>query len=380
MPDDTVLGQSYARVDAVDKVTGRVQYASDVYLPGMLMGKVLTSTRPHARILRIDTARAEKLPGVRAVITGQEVPDVRFGNGAVKDRRIFARDKVRYIGEPVAAVAAVDELTALEALDLIEVTYEDLAAVTDPIAALKPDAPLVHEDLPTYDGFAPSMRGNICTVLTSDRGDVDAAFAQADHVFEDTFRSQGIHQGYLEAMACLAHVDPSGRIHVWTSTQGPYQVRATLAAVLARPIAHLRIIPMELGGGFGAKLRLCLEAYPVLLALKTGKTHCHAGGDVYALRLSSPDYHLFKDRSAAGWHHRGPRGAQCLRYGGLPWGRGAIRGEPYPGTLQHPQLPGALVRRLYQQDLGWILPRLGRGRRHLCRGVPYGYHCAPTRP
>jgi CO/xanthine dehydrogenase Mo-binding subunit len=115
------------------------------------------------------------------------------------------------------------------------------------------------------------MRGNICTVLTSDRGDADAAFAQADHVFEDTFRSQGIHQGYLEAMACLAHVDPSGRIHVWTSTQGPYQVRATLAAVLARPMAHLRIIPMELGGGFGAKLRLCLEAYPVFLALKTGK-------------------------------------------------------------------------------------------------------------
>jgi carbon-monoxide dehydrogenase large subunit len=271
MPDDTVLGQSYARVDAADKVTGRVQYASDVYLPGMLMGKVLTSTRPHARILRIDTARAEKLPGVRAVITGQDVPDVRFGNGAVKDRRIFARDKVRYIGEPVAAVAAVDELTALEALDLIEVTYEDLPAVTDPIAAFRPDAPLVHEDLPTYDGFAPSMRGNICTVLTSDRGDADAAFAQADHVFEDTFRSQGIHQGYLEAMACLAHVDPSGRIHVWTSTQGPYQVRATLAAVLARPMAHLRIIPMELGGGFGAKLRLCLEAYPVFLALKTGK-------------------------------------------------------------------------------------------------------------
>ena len=117
MPDDTVLGQSYARVDAADKVTGRVQYASDVCPPGMLMGKVLTSTRPHARILRIDTTRAEKLPGVRAVITGQEVPDVRFGNGAVKDRRIFARDKVRYMGEPVAAVAAVDELTALEALD-----------------------------------------------------------------------------------------------------------------------------------------------------------------------------------------------------------------------------------------------------------------------
>lgn len=271
MPDETVLGKSYPRVDAADKVAGRSQYASDVYLPGMLLSKVLKSTRPHARIVRIDTAPAARLPGVRAVITGQEVPDVRFGNGAVKDRRIFARDKVRYIGEPVAAVAAVDEMTALEALDLIEVTYEDLPAVTDPIAALKPDAALVHADLPTYEGATASMRGNVCTVLESDRGDVEAAFAQADHVFEDTFRSQGINQGYLEAMACVANVDPSGRISVWTSTQGPYQVRATLAAVLARPISHLRIIPMELGGGFGAKLRLCLEAYPVLLALKTGK-------------------------------------------------------------------------------------------------------------
>jgi CO/xanthine dehydrogenase Mo-binding subunit len=271
MPDEKVLGKSYPRVDAADKVAGRAQYASDISLPGMLMCKVLQSTRPHARIRHIDTAKAARLPGVRAVLTGQEVPDVRFGNGAVKDRRIFARDKVRYIGEPVAAVAAVDEITALEALDLIAVTYEDLPAVTDPIAALKPDAPLVHEDLPTYEGFTAGMRGNICTVLESDRGDVEAALAQADHVFEDTFCSQGIHQGYLEAMACVANVDPSGRIHVWTSTQAPYQLRATLAAVLARPMSRLRIVPMELGGGFGAKLRLCLEAYPVLLALKTGK-------------------------------------------------------------------------------------------------------------
>lgn len=271
MPDSTVLGRSYPRVDAADKVSGRSQYASDVYLPGMLMCKVLTSTRPHARILHIDTSRAQHLPGVRAILTGRDVPDVRFGNGALKDKRILARDKVRYIGEPVAVVAAVDELTAREALDLIEVTYADLPAVTDPIAALRPDAPLVHEELPTYEGYKPTMRGNICTVLESDRGDVDAAFARADYVFADTFRSQGIHQGYLEPMACVANVDPSGRINVWTSTQAPYQIRATLAAVTARPLARIRVIPMELGGGFGAKLRLCIEAYPTLLALQTGK-------------------------------------------------------------------------------------------------------------
>jgi len=271
MADRTSLGRNYPRVDAADKVSGRSQYASDIYLPGMLMCKVLQSPKAHARILHIDTSRAEHVPGVRAVIAGRDVPDVRFGNGAVKDKRIFALEKVRYIGEPVAAVAAVDEITALEALDLIDVTYEDLPVVNDPLDALKPDAPLVHEDLPSYAGYKPTMGGNICTVLEADRGDVDAALAQSDHVFEDTFRSQGINQGYLEAMACVANVDPSGRINVWTSTQAPYQIRATLADVIARPMARLRIIPMELGGGFGAKLRMCVEAYPVLLALKTGK-------------------------------------------------------------------------------------------------------------
>jgi carbon-monoxide dehydrogenase large subunit len=271
MAEDIVLGRNYARVDAADKVSGRSQYASDIYLPGMLMCKVLKSPKAHARIVHINTSRAEQYPGVRAVISGRDVPDVRFGNGAVKDKRILARDKVRYIGEPVAAVAAVDEITALEALDLIDVVYEDLPVLDDPVAALKPDAPLVHEDLASYEGYRPDMQGNICTVLTADRGDVEAALAQADHVFEDTFRSQGIHQGYLEAMACVANVDPSGRIHVWTSTQAPYQIRATLADVIDRPMARIRVIPMEMGGGFGAKLRLCVEAYPVLLGLKTGK-------------------------------------------------------------------------------------------------------------
>ena len=271
MPEDRVLGKNYPRVDAADKVSGRSQYAGDVYLPGMLMCKVLKSSRRHARILSIDTSEAERVPGVRAVITGKDIPDVRFGSGAVKDRRVFALEKVRYVGEPLAAVAAVDEIAALEALDCIRVEYEDLPAVTDPIEALRPDAPLVHEELPSYDGYAAGMGGNVCTILDSDRGDVDKAFAEADAIFEDTFRSQGINQGYLEPMACVASVDPSGRINVWTSTQGPYAVRASLAAVLQMPIARLRVIPTELGGGFGAKLRLCLEPYPVFLALKTGR-------------------------------------------------------------------------------------------------------------
>lgn len=271
MSESNVVGKSYPRLDAADKVTGRTQYTGDMYLPGMLVAKVLTSTRAHARIVHIDTSRAAQLPGVHAVLSGQDVPEAYFGNGAVKDKRILARGKVRYVGEPVAAVAAVDEITAHEALDLIDITYADLPVVADPMAALRPDSPLVHEELPTYAGFTKGMGGNICTTLASERGDVDTALAQADHVFEDTFRSQGIHQGYLEPMACLAKVDPSGRITVWTSTQAPYQIRATLADVVACPMSRLRVIPMEMGGGFGAKLRLCVEAYPVLLALRTGR-------------------------------------------------------------------------------------------------------------
>ena len=266
-----VLEQSHPRVDAWEKVTGQATYAGDVYLPGMLMCKILASSRSHARIVSIDTSRAEALPGVRAVITGRDFPQVRFGSGALKDRYIMARDIVYYIGEPVAAVAAEDEITAQEAIDLIEVEYEDLDAVVDPITALRTGAPSVHPDLETYEGYGFTIEGgNICTLLDADRGDVDQAFEEADHVFEDTFRSQGINQGFLEPMACVANVEANGRLTVWASTQGPYQVRAQLAPVLDMPLSNIRIIPMELGGGFGAKLRLAFEAFPALLAMKTG--------------------------------------------------------------------------------------------------------------
>ena len=266
-----VLEQNNPRVDAWEKVTGRATYAGDVYLPGMLMCKSLGSTRSHARIVSIDTSRAEALPGVRAVITGADFPQIRFGSGALKDRYIMARDKVYYIGEPVAAVAAEDEITAEEAIGLIDVEYEDLEPVVDPLVSLRAGAPSVHPDLENYEGYGFTIEGgNICTLLDADRGDVDQAFRDADHVFEDTFRSQGINQGFLEPMACVAHVEANGRLTVWASTQGPYQVRAQLASVLDMPLSNIKVIPMELGGGFGAKLRLAFEAFPALLSMKTG--------------------------------------------------------------------------------------------------------------
>ena len=269
MAEFKVLGKNHVRVDALDKVTGHATYAGDVYLPEMLMCKVLTSPRSHARIVSIDTSEAEALPGVRGVITGRDFPDVFFGSGALRDRRVMARDEVFYIGEPVAAVAADDEVTAAEAITLIKVEYEDLDRIVDPVASLTGSDTVVHPDLESFEGFGFALGGNNCTMLDADRGEVDAAFAEADHIIEETYHTQPINQGFLEPMACVANVEANGRLTVWASTQGPYQVRQQLASVLDMSIGNIKIIAMEMGGGFGAKLRLALEAFPALLSMKT---------------------------------------------------------------------------------------------------------------
>ena len=271
MTEFKVLGRNYPRVDAYDKVTGRATYASDVYLPGTLACKLLPSTRSHARIVSIDTSKAAALPGVRAVIVGTDFPEVRFGSGALRDRYVMPRDTVNFIGEPIAAVAANDEATAQEAIDLIEVQYEDLPIVVNPLASMEPGASTVHPHLEEYEGYGFTMGHNVSTLLDADRGDVDQAFKDADVVVEDVYRSQGINQGFLEPMACVADVEPNGRLVIYASTQGPYQIRAGLASVLEIPVSRIRVVAMELGGGFGAKLRLAFEAFPALLAMRTGR-------------------------------------------------------------------------------------------------------------
>ena len=266
-----VLERNYPRVDAYEKVTGRATYASDVYLPGMLACKLLPSTRSHARIVRLDTSKAASHPGVRCVITGTDFPDFRFGSGALRDRYVMPREVVNFIGEPIAAVAADDEAAAQEAIELIEVEYEDLPAVVNPLSAIGSGAATVHPELENYEGYGFTLGHNVSTLLDADRGDVDQAFRDADVVVEDVYRSQGINQGFLEPMACVADVEPNGRLVIYASTQGPYQIRAALASVLEIPVSRIRVVAMELGGGFGAKLRLAFEAFPALLAMKTGR-------------------------------------------------------------------------------------------------------------
>ena len=370
------------RVDAWEKVTGQATYAGDVYLPGMLMCKTLGSSRSHARIVSIDTSRARALPGVRAVITGVDFPETRFGSGALKDRYIMARDKVYYIGEPVAAVAAEDEITAEEAIALIDVQYEDLEPVVDPLTALRAGAPSVHPDLESYEGYGFTIEGgNICTLLDADRGDVDEAFRDADHVFEDTFRSQGINQGFLEPMACVAHQEANGRLTIWASTQGPYQVRAQLASVLDMPLSNIKVIPMELGGGFGAKLRLAFEAFPALLSMKTGSPVKLINNREEVFTQNGPR-HPVTNYLKTGVNNDGTivaREAYTIFDVGAYLGAGPNSGIGHGlGAYDIPNFRLPLLRRLHQQGLRGFLPGLRRRRYDLRRRVSHGHDRPPA--
>src|SRR5881396_2948888 len=258
-----VVGKSLPRMDGAGKVTGTAVYAADFALPGMLVGKLFRSTEPHARIVRVDTARARALPGVRAVMTAADVPDVLYG-GALKDETVFARGKVRYVGQPVAAVAATTREAAEAALAAIEVVYAPLPAVLDLDAALAPGAPLIHEEWASYTAIPILHRdGNVCNRARIVVGDVERGFEEADRIFEHRFRTGMVHQGYTEPRAAVAAWDSSGQVTVWSNTQLPFEVQNTLAEIL-------QVVP-GIGGGFGGKLRVGVEHFAAFLARATGR-------------------------------------------------------------------------------------------------------------
>lgn len=264
-----VVGRSLPRMDAPGKVTGTAVYAADFALPGMLVGRVFRSTEPHARLVRLDVTRARALPGVRAVLTAADVPDVRYG-GALKDKTVFAVGKVRYAGQPVAAVAATTPEAAEAALAAIDVVYEPLPAVFDVEAALAPGAPLVHEAWRDYVALPILHRdGNVANRARIVVGDVERGFAEADRVFEHRFRTGVVHQGYTEPRAAVAQWDSSGQVTVWSNTQLPFDIQNTLAEILAMPSSKVRVIVPGIGGGFGGKLRVGVEHFAALLARAT---------------------------------------------------------------------------------------------------------------
>ncbi len=268
------VGRSLPRLEGREKVTGTAEYIHHLRLPGMLWGKIFRSTRPHARIVRIDTRRAAALPGVHRVVTIDDVktviPNPYYGP-AFHDQPILADGKVRFAGEPVAVVLAQDRHVAEEALALIEAEYEDLPAVYDEVEAATSQA-IVHDvlkpagtfpDLKHLDG----KRGtNIALDFRLRRGDADAAFATADHIFEHTFRTQQVMHTPLEPFVAVADAG-DGRITIHTASQGPSFVRIEIARLLGWPENRVRIRTAYLGGGFGAKLYIKLEALVAALSL-----------------------------------------------------------------------------------------------------------------
>ena len=266
-----VIGTRPVRPDGVDKVTGRALYGADFQTSGLLHGKALRSPHAHARIRSIDTSKAEALPGVRAVVTGADLP----GNGDAGLRRqlnnVLAGDKALYVGHAVAAVAAVNPHVAEEAADLIEVDYEVLPAVLTAPEAMADDAPLLHDDLTTQSMGQPTdTASNVSAYDQHVLGDADKGFEEADIVVKGKYDSKTIHQGYVEPHASTGLWNQDGRITIWCSTQGTFAIRNATAAVLGVPVSQVRVVPMEIGGGFGGKTVSYMEPVSALLSKKTG--------------------------------------------------------------------------------------------------------------
>ncbi|MDQ4136318.1 MAG: molybdopterin-dependent oxidoreductase, partial [Pseudomonadota bacterium] len=259
--DGKFIGANVRRLDAPSKVTGKLKYAGDMTMPGMLHVKVLRSPHPHARIVSIDTSAAEAMPGVEGVITSRDVPGKDGFGVFVHDQPIMARDKVRYVGEAVAAVAAEDLLTATRALDAIKVVYEPLPGVFDPEEAMRPGAPVLHD-------YAPD---NLVKHIPIRVGDIEAGFAAADLVVEQTYSTQQVEHAYLEPEAGLAYVDPDGVVTVWSPSQNITHHRHMLSRIIAMPINKVRMIMSPVGGGFGGKEDMIYQGMLALLAMKTGR-------------------------------------------------------------------------------------------------------------
>ncbi len=276
-----IIGTRPIRHDGTEKVIGKAIYGADVRLSGMLHGQVLRSPHAHARIKSIDTSKAEALEGVRAVVTSDDLPKtneddmIDLGEGMTRLKyirdNILASDKVLYRGHAVAGVGAINQQTADEALSLIEVEYEVLPPVVTVLDAMKDDAPLLHDTLTTDElGEQTDKKSNIAAHLQHKLGDPEKGFKDADIVIEHEFHTATVHQGYIEPHNGTAMWNPDGQLTIWTSTQGAFVVQKQAAAVLDHPISKVKVVPTEIGGGFGGKIPIYLEPVAALLSRKTG--------------------------------------------------------------------------------------------------------------
>jgi CO/xanthine dehydrogenase Mo-binding subunit len=265
------IGNDVSRVDAFEKVTGTAQFTADLRLPGMLYTKLVKSPHAHARIINIDASEAEKILGVRAILTGKEIP-YKFGI-YMQDKGALAQEKVRYVGEPVVAVAADTEEIAEQAVELVKVEYEELPAVFDPRDAIKEEAPLVHERLHEYvhaPFIFPKSHTNIANHFKLRKGDVERGFKEADVIVENEFYEPQVQNVQMETHTCIGQWLPDGQINIWTSAQSPFAVRHLLSMGLGVPIHRVNVVVPYVGGGFGGKAGLHWEPLVALLSRKAG--------------------------------------------------------------------------------------------------------------
>lgn len=266
------VGKPVPRIEGADKVSGRTQYAADLSIPDALWGKVLRSPLPHARLGHVDTSRAKKLAGVHAVLAGSDLPPVLIGQ-RMKDMPVLARERVRYAGEPVAAVAAESRDIAEDALSLVRVDYEELPAVFDPVQAIGSEAPHIHQDRSGYKNAPPIAEDlpNLQSLTVWKNGDLEAGFQRVARIFEHTFRTQLTHHGYLEPHACAVRIDAAGKIEIWASNKAPYALRDRLAECLGLSSERIKVHVMSVGGDFGGKSSLIDVAICYFLAERSGK-------------------------------------------------------------------------------------------------------------
>ena len=275
-----VIGTRPLRPDGVDKVTGKAIYGADVQLPNTLHGAMLRSPHAHARIVSIDTSEAEVMPGVKAVVTAADLPDLddiyvdlveSIVNLRYSSWKVLAHDKVLYHGHAIAAVAATSKTLAEEAVARIKVEYEVLPPVLDVLEAMKDDGVILHEGLRTRElGEKLEGRTNVASHIQHQRGDLEAGFAAADVIVEREFNTSTVHQGYIEPQSATGLYNDDDRITVWCSTQGAFGIRGQLSSMLQIPIARITVIPTEIGGGFGGKLDVYLEPVAVMLSQRAG--------------------------------------------------------------------------------------------------------------
>jgi CO/xanthine dehydrogenase Mo-binding subunit len=344
------IGIDVARADGPAKIRGAAQYTADVELPGMVYAKALRSTYPHARLVRVDASRAEKLAGVVAVLTHDDLKGMSAYFGpVVKDQPVVAIDRVRYAGEVIAAVAAEGRDVAEEALDLIEVEYEPLPAVFDPAEAMKPSAPILHTESARskirLDSFHFESNSNVLSIYHVEEGDIAVGFSESDEVFEDVYTSPKIQHAHIEPHAAAAYWEPSGKLVIYSSTQNPSSIRAQLAELFEIPQSKVRVIVPFVGGGYGGKVHPRLEPLTATLARKARRPvqwvltreevfltgHCHAS--VVKIKTG-----VKKDGTLVARHVEGiyDTGAYALTGPSTSKNGGEVSGGPY--RIKHQDL------------------------------------------